>query len=78
MRKMRLTADKARKAQEASQKNEEEKEELEKSLDSLKGKIQKLQEERQRMAMKMAFDTTTNVGPTTSASPPSPRTRSSR
>ncbi|KAL4228014.1 hypothetical protein ACF0H5_013452 [Mactra antiquata] len=77
MRKMRLTADKARKAQEASQRNEEEKEELVKSLEILKVKIQKLQEERQRMAMKMAFDNVTSVV-TVPSRVPSPRSRSSR
>lgn len=73
MRKIKMTVDKARKVQEANQKNEEEKEELERSLDTLKMKIQKLQEERQRMAMKMAFDVPTTVGPET---PSSPRARS--
>lgn len=79
IRKTRQTSDKARRAQEVSQKNEEEKKELEKSLDTLKIKIQRFQEERQRMAMKMAFDVNT-VAPATSARivPSSPRTESSR
>ena len=78
IRKMRLAADKAKKAQEANQKNAEEKEELEKSLDTLKVKIQRLQEERQKMAMKMAFDGSTSIGPATSTAPSSPRSRSSK
>jgi seryl-tRNA synthetase len=78
IRKMRVTVDKAKKAQEANLKNAEEKEELEKSLDTLKVKIHKLQEERQKMAMKMAFDGNASIGPATSTAPSSPRSKSSR
>lgn len=75
---VRLAKDREKKAQEASKKIEEEKEEVERSLEMLKIKIQKLQEERQRMGMRMAFDTTNAVSNSTLTAPSSPRTRSSK
>ncbi|XP_052277719.1 DNA ligase 1-like [Dreissena polymorpha] len=53
---MRLAREKERRAREESEKNKEGKDEVVKSLDTLKIKIQKMQEERQRMGMRMAFD----------------------
>ena len=76
-RALRLAKDRERRAKELNSQQEAEKEELTKSLDSLKTKIHKLQEERQRMGMKIAFEV-----PQPQAQPPgtpaTARTRSSR
>jgi len=77
-KKVRLAKDREKKAQEVSQKIEEEKEDVERSLEMLKGKIQKLQEERQRMGMRMAFDTNTTTVTSVPTALPSPRSRSSK
>ncbi|KAL3866427.1 hypothetical protein ACJMK2_043724 [Sinanodonta woodiana] len=54
---LRVTKEKLKKLQEANVKQEEEKGELEQSLESLKQKIIKLSEERQKLGMRQAFDT---------------------
>lgn len=82
-KKVRLAKDRERKAQEASQKIEEEKEDVERSLEMLKGKIHRLQEERQRMGMRVAFDSSTTTASSTVTTaglttPSSPRSRSSK
>lgn len=55
-RQLRIAKDRERQARVLSTQQEAEKEELSHSLDTLKGKIQKLQEERQRMGMRIAFE----------------------
>ena len=55
-RQLRMAKDRERRARELNTQQEAEKEELSHSLDTLKGKIHKLQEERQRMGMKIAFE----------------------
>ncbi|WAQ98406.1 hypothetical protein MAR_022779 [Mya arenaria] len=53
---MRLAREKEKRAREESVKNSKDKEDVERSLDILKAKIHKMQEERQRIGMRMAFD----------------------
>lgn len=80
-RQLKQARDRERRARELHTQQEAEKEELSKSLDSLKIKIQKLQEERQRMGMKIAFEglsQPTQPPPPPGTPPTSSRTRSSR
>ena len=72
-RALRLAKDRERRAKELNSQQEAEKEELTRSLDTLKTKIHKLQEERQRMGMRIAFE-----NPPPPGTPPATRTRSSR
>jgi len=53
---MRMARERERRAREESERNKEGREEVERSLDTLKVKIQRMQEERQRIGMRMAFD----------------------
>lgn len=73
-RQLRVAKDRERRAKELNSQQEAEKEELTRSLDSLKIKIHKLQEERQRMGMKIAFEGI----PQPPGTPTTSRTRSSR